>query len=100
MKVSITRGGGLAGITTLTELTSEALPPAAARELEELSKAVAPAEQAPTRRPDELHYRLTVADGESITAHYSDSTLPEDVSRLITWVDQRPERREEIPGLH
>lgn len=98
MKVSITRGGGLAGITTQTELASEALPPAAARELEELAKAVAPAKEAPTSHPDELHYRLTVGDGDSITVDYSDGTLPEDVGRLIAWVDQRPERREEIQG--
>jgi hypothetical protein len=96
VKVSITRGGGFAGITTRTELSSQSLPPDAAHELERLALAVAPPEQPPTRHPDELHYSVTVDDDEATTARYSDSTLPEGVRRLIAWIDQRPERSEQL----
>jgi hypothetical protein len=93
MKVSTTRGGGFGGITTRVELDSASLPPDAARELKERAKAVARAAEPPTRLPDEMHYSVTV---DAITKRYSDSTIPDDVRRLIEWIDQRPERKEEI----
>jgi hypothetical protein len=101
VKVSITRGGGLAGVPIRTELTSEALPEDAAQTLEQHVKAVVPVEPSPLRRPDEMLYTVCVEHDEGTTeAQYTDSTLPEDVRSLIAWADQRPERSEEIrrPG--
>lgn len=100
MKLSITRGGGVAGIATRTELASDALPPDAAQALKEKAKAVAPAPPARTRQPDEMLYTVRVEHDDTATeAHYTDSTLPEEVRSLIEWADQRPERQEAIePG--
>ena len=51
MKVSIVRGGGLAGIATRTQLASDALPKAGVRAAGELAAAVAPADRAAARPP-------------------------------------------------
>ena len=99
MKLSITRGGGLAGVPIRTELSTDDLPGAAARALEEHARAVAPAEPPRGRSPDELLYTVVVEseDGRR-EARYTDSTLPDDVRALVAWADQRPERRERIGG--
>jgi hypothetical protein len=97
VKVSILRGGGLAGITTRTEVASAELPADAARTLEQHAEAVAPAPPPRERHPDEMLYTVRVEhDGESREAHYTDSTLPDEVRSLISWADKRPERREDI----
>ena len=100
VKLSIVRGGGIAGIATRTELADDALPPDAAEELRERAKAVVPpVERAlrPRPQPDETLYTVRVDhDGETTDVHYTDSTLPEDVRLLIAWADERPERRERI----
>jgi hypothetical protein len=97
VKVSILRGGGLAGITTRTEVASAELPADAARALERHADAVAPAPPPRERHPDEMLYTVRVErQGTSHEAHYTDSTLPDEVRSLIAWADQRPERREDI----
>jgi emfourin len=95
VKVSIIRGGGIAGISTRTELASEALPAEAGRRLEELASAVAPAIDSGGRasHPDEMLYEIQV---DGATATYSETTLPEPMRALIDFVAERPERREGI----
>lgn len=99
MKVSIVRGGGLAGIARRTELTTDALPEDAAQALEARAAAVvpppAPGDAPPSAARDELLYTVCVERADGTTeAHYTDSTLPEGVRALIAWADGRPERRE------
>jgi hypothetical protein len=99
VKVSVVRGGGIAGIATRTDVETEALPPDAGRRLARLAAAVTPVADAPVApaHPDETLYRVTV---DGVTATYTESTLPEPVRELIDFVGARPERREslELPG--
>ena len=90
MKVSIVRGGGLAGIATRTELSSDSLPEEAGRRLETLAAQVAPSSGAGAAHADELLYRVTV---DGVTATYTESTLPDPVRALIEFVSERPERQ-------
>jgi hypothetical protein len=106
MKLSIVRGGGLAGMVTRTELASEALSEDDARKLREkveqagllaMPESLPPAEA----HPDELNYELTVEhEGRERTVRLSESTLPEEVRSLIAWADSVPEREHRIepPG--
>jgi hypothetical protein len=96
VKLTITRGGGLGGIPATTVLDGARLSPGDARRLGEEVHAIVPADPPARRLPDETLYRLTVADGEPVEASYTDQTLPEDVRRLIAWVDEHPQR-EELP---
>jgi hypothetical protein len=91
--VSIIRGGGMAGIATRTLLASEALPKDACRRLRELASAVAPADDAAVRHPDETLYRVDV---DGVIATHTETTLPEPVRALIEFVDERPERRDAL----
>ena len=98
MKVSITRGGGLAGVATRTQLATDALPKEACERLCELASAVTPADEAAARHPDETLYKVEV---NGIIATHSETTLPEPVRALIDFVCDRPERQDglELPGL-
>ncbi len=98
MKVSIVRGGGLAGVPLRTELDAEWLPPDAQAELRDGAHAVTEvAGTSAQRMPDETLYGVEVDDGERVrTARYSELSLPEDVRRLIAFVDERPESRTEL----
>jgi hypothetical protein len=93
VKVSIIRGGGLAGIATRTQLASEELPPAAGRRLEQLaSAAVIPASaDSGVNHPDETLYKVDV---DGVTTTHTETTLPEPVRALIDFVSERPERRD------
>jgi hypothetical protein len=91
MKVSIVRGGGVAGVATRTQLAADALPRDAGERLRELASAVAPADDAASRGPDELLYRVQV---DGVTATHTETTLPEPVRALIDFVDERPERED------
>jgi hypothetical protein len=102
LKLTIVRGGGLAGLTRETELASDALPDDEAATLHEL---VAGAESgceevsrdAPSVLPDEMSYEVSVEDeGQTTTRRYTEQTLPESLRSLIAWVDSRPERRQSI----
>ena len=104
LKLTIVRGGGLAGLTRQTELASDALPSAEAAELQELIEGAglfedtAPRE-APSGHPDELSYEVIVEqEGEARTQRFTEQTLPEPVRRLIASVDSRPESRQSIVG--
>lgn len=98
MKVSIVRGGGLAGVPLRTELDAGWLPPDAEGELRERAGSVTEGSGAASARmPDETLYAVEVDDaGRARTARYSELTLPEDVRKLIAFVDERPESRTEL----
>jgi hypothetical protein len=91
VRVSIIRGGGFAGVATRTQLASDALPKEACERLRELASAVAPADDAGGRHPDETLYKVEVS---GVIATYSETTLPEPVRALIAFVDERPERQD------
>jgi hypothetical protein len=92
VKVSIIRGGGLAGIATRTQLASEELPPAESRRLEQLAAAVTPASAGSgVSHPDETLYKVDV---DGVTSTHTETTLPEPVRALIDFVSARPERRD------
>ena len=103
MKVSIVRGGGLAGVARQTTLDDADLPPDAAAEFrEKVAAARGPldAGPAPPSHPDEMLYELTLSDGEEGTVRFSDMSLPDPVRQLVEWVDGRPEQKTEFlpPG--
>ena len=93
MNVSIVRGGGIAGVATRTRLASDALPKEACERLRELASAVAPADDAAARHPDETLYKVEV---NGVIATHTETTLPEPVRALIDFVDERPERRDAL----
>jgi len=99
MKVTIVRGGGVGGMTTRTQLESDALPAADAQTLSShvqgaaLQTGAAPG----TRSPDALLYEISVNDaGNDVTQRFTEDTLPEGVRQLVQWVDSRPERTDSI----
>jgi len=101
VRLSIVRGGGLAGVARRTELQSDALPEDAARTLEaHASAGVLPAAADPSSpSPDEMLYEVCVERTEgTTTARYTDATLPEEVRALIAWADGRPERTDALEG--
>jgi hypothetical protein len=91
--VSIIRGGGMAGVATRTQIASDALPKEACERLRTLASAVAPADDAAVRHPDETLYKVEV---DGVTATHTETTLPEQVRALIEFVDERPERRDAL----
>lgn len=106
MKVSIIRGGGLAGIVTRTAVESEWLPAESAHELRErVAKArVFDLPEEVRGRPDQadrFSYAVTVEDqGRARTVRLAEEALPEEVRELVSWVESVPEREEGIerPG--
>ena len=103
MKLSVVRGGGLAGLSTRTTLDRADLPPEAAAAFDEKVAAAGGFERAgppPSRHPDEQLYEVKLTDGEERTARFTDTSLPDPVRRLVEWAEGRPERKAEIlpPG--
>jgi Emfourin len=102
LKLTIIRGGGLAGLTRRTELASEALPPDESTKLHELVEGAgllgeAAPQEAPPAHPDEMSYEVSLEhQGRAETRRFTQQTLPEPVRRLIAWTDSRPERRQSI----
>jgi hypothetical protein len=102
LKLTITRGGGLAGLTRETELTSDALPDEEAATLHELVSGAESAgkelpREAPSVLPDEMSYQVSFEnEGQTTTLRFTEQTLPEALRSLIAWVDSRPERRQSI----
>jgi len=101
MRLEIVRGGGLAGLVSLTELDSADLPEADARRLDDLCRAAQleplPAAPAPGAA-DALLYELTLEDtaGGRRTARFTDATLPSSTQALVSFVDERPERKTNV----
>ena len=102
LKLTIVRGGGLAGITRQTELASDMLPTDDAATLHDQVEGAEwlhedAARDAPSGRPDEMSYEVSVEhEGRTTTRRFTEETLPEPLRLLITWVDSRPERRQSI----
>jgi hypothetical protein len=95
--VSVVRGGGVAGISTRTELTASSLPSEEADTLagmvEHAGLRDEPAPPTGQRHPDQMLYEVVLAEGGSeVSRHFNDENLPEEVRRLIQWIDARPER--------
>jgi Emfourin len=101
MKVTVVRGGGIAGMTTRTQLDSDALPQTEARTLSSYvqNAALEEAKTPPSKSggPDELLYEVSVDDaGAQVTQRFTEANLPDDVRRLVQWIDARPERSHRI----
>jgi len=94
LKLKITRGGGLAGLTRQIEVASDALPPGEADKLRELVEGAdmlgeAAPKEAPPAHPDEMSYEVTVEHegGRAETRRFTEQTLPDSVRSLIAWAD-------------
>jgi hypothetical protein len=93
MKLSVLRGGGVAGTVVKTELASGDLSPEDANTLHELVRDAGLIEEGegeppppPPPRPDEPSYRLTVEhEGRTHTVNLTESTMSEAVRSLISW---------------
>ncbi len=100
MKLTIIRGGGIAGIVARTELDEQALPTLAAKDFAgEVDRAnlIKPPPPPGQPRPDTQLYEINLEwAGPSVTVRYTDDSLPEGVRLLVAWVDSRPERVESI----
>ena len=101
VKVTIVRGGGIAGIVARTELDAGRLPKAAAKtvadELARASLRYLPEPAAARKLPDAQLYEISVENAEeSVRARFTDEALPENVRLLMAWVDSRPERVDSI----
>jgi hypothetical protein len=98
MKVTVVRGGGIAGMTTRTQLDSNTLPAGEAQTLSSFVQGAALHEGAKARppapaTPDDLLYEISVEDaGTQVTQRYSEGNLPDDIRQLVQWIDSRPER--------
>lgn len=105
MKVSVVRGGGIAGIVTRTEVESDVLPADEERTMREHAARLDDLELEPAHAepvPDSLSYEITIEDnGETRTVRIFDDQLPEPLRALIEWVTSVPERDERIeaPGM-
>ncbi|MFC8302863.1 protealysin inhibitor emfourin [Specibacter sp. NPDC057265] len=103
MKLTIRRGGGLAGIVAQTELDAQKLPqPAAEAFAGEVARAELQLQPPPPPPPasrwaDAQLYEISLEEaGPPVCVHFTDETLPENVRQLMAWVDGRPERTESI----
>jgi hypothetical protein len=104
--VTVTRGGGLAGLVSTTTADTEALAPGDAEELrtkvEGSGLLQMPARvSGPRAHPDAFDYAVTVEDGERTqTVSLSEDALPASVRSLISWLDSVPGHQEGIapPG--
>ena len=96
MKVTVVRGGGVAGMATRTQLDSNALPAGDAQTLSSFVQGAALQEGAtvpPPATPDDLLYEISVEDaGTQVTRRFTEGNLPEDIRQLVQWIDSRPER--------
>ncbi len=98
MKVTVVRGGGLAGIVTETEVDSDQLSPDDADALEAKVREAGlfdlDDDASPPSYADEVSYRLSIEDGErSHTATLREGTLPDTVRSFISWLGA-------VPGHH
>jgi hypothetical protein len=101
VKLTIRRGGGIAGIVARTELDTSDLPlPAAetfAAQMNQSGLRESGEPPAAVRRPDDQLYEISWEEpGRQGSRRYSEESLPEGVRQLIAWVDGRPERTESI----
>jgi hypothetical protein len=104
VKISIVRGGGLAGMVTQTTLDADDLsgPDAATLRAKVDQAAVfGPRGHGTRPQPDRFSYELTVEDeGRRHTLRLPEQDLSPQLQDLITWVNHAPARRQEVrpPG--
>lgn len=101
MKLTIRRGGGIAGILARTELDTSDLPlPDAetfAAQMDQSGIRESGEPPAAGRGPDAQLYEISWDEAaRQYSRRYSEESLPEGVRQLIAWVDGRPERIESI----
>ncbi len=107
MKVTVVRGGGIAGLVTTTSVDSSTLAPEEADALrtkvEGSGLMQLPARvSGPTSYPDALNYQVTVEDGDRVQkVSLSEDAVPDTVRSLISWLDKVPGRQERVapPGM-
>jgi len=97
VKVSVVRGGGVAGIATRTELSVGDLADEDARAFADKVRAAALPEQhvggGDRVLPDQMLYEVVLDDGRAVVrSRFTDEDIPEGVRRLVEWIDGRPER--------
>jgi hypothetical protein len=98
VRLFVIRGGGLAGVTTRTEVDSGSL---GARELAERVESARLWDRAepPAGSPgaDETRYEISVEhEGRRRTLRVAEGDLPDDLRALVAWADGVPGRRFEI----
>ena len=107
VKLTVVRGGGIAGLVTTTTADSDALAPEEADALRSKVEGSGlmhmPARVAgPTPQPDAFNYEVTVEDdnGRTQRVSLSEDALPASVRSLISWLDSVPGKQERIgpPG--
>jgi hypothetical protein len=102
LKVSIVKGGGIAGVVTRTELATDALSPGDAAEFHDKVAASGVLEAAGAKSrgaayPDESQYEVTVEDEEGThSARFGEADLPDPVRSLIAFTESHPARQEAI----
>lgn len=93
MKVSVTQTGGPLGVPYRSELDSSSLSERDADELRKRTRAVTSEEPASQRLyPGELAYsvRIDRDDAAPVEASYLDSSMPDEVRALVSWVQDHP----------
>lgn len=92
MKVSVTQTGGPLGVPLRAALDSARLSEQDAAKLAQHVQAVVPAPEPERTYPGELGYTVRVEpdDAPTVEASYTDGTMPDDVRRLVTWVQDHP----------
>ena len=105
MKISIVRGGGLAGVVTATTLNVADLSEQDAAVLRdrvnqaELFSLPEHGQSAPPQ-PDSFYYELTVEDEHRRhTVRLGEQGLSPQLREFITWVYAAPDRRQEVRRL-
>jgi hypothetical protein len=92
VKVSVTQTGGPLGVPRRSALDAGLLSADDAAELARRARAVAPAPEPQRSYPGELAYTVRVEhpDAPAVEASYTDAAMPDDVRRLVTWVQEHP----------
>jgi hypothetical protein len=102
LKLTIVKGGGIAGVVTRTELASDALSPDDAAQLRDkvADSGVLEATTPETRErsmPDAQQYELTVEqDDGTHSVRLGEAELPDSVRSLIAFAESHPKREETI----
>lgn len=97
MRVTVVRGGGVAGMVVTTTLDSADLDDDAAASLRRLLGASTFADRPPSGRPDATRVEIDVDDdGVAGRVRYDDGDAPEGVAALVSAVLDSPHSRRTI----
>jgi hypothetical protein len=93
MRISFERTGGFANIPLRAEIDTAQMPSARAQELARLVEAAQPFDQPAQLQgpshPDDLHYSITIEDGErSHTFSISDSAASDNLKSLFDFLGE------------